>query len=216
MTGSAFTLDLMPAKPNPLLGLVVGAVAAWIGTTAITYAVGKLNVIRAIRFDNSVSESLPWVLLVVVVSALLGLLLSIRTIAAGAQVGAGALLTVVGIAVQLVPLRTAFNLSKAFEVPGSRPGGYLLWNGAVLFVGVLLLVLGVRRWSADSRRTPPGAQDYLPGQQYRGQQYPGAQYPGPQVQGQSAPWQNHPGQGQPYPGQTHPGQQQPGQTFPGR
>lgn len=50
-------MSAQPAKPNPLLGLVVGAVAAWLGTIAVAYASEKLTFNR--MFENSVSDTLP-------------------------------------------------------------------------------------------------------------------------------------------------------------
>jgi hypothetical protein len=175
VTGSAITLTAMTTKPNPVLGLLVGAVLAWVGATAVNYAGIKLNFLRAARFDNSLSDGLPWMLLILAVSALIGLVLSIRAISAGALVGAGGLLTVVGIAVFVLPLRQAFDLSKLFVVPGTSPAGYVLWDGSVMFVGAILLVLGVRRWATDLRSTSQaslGGPGYHPGQQLP-PQYPG-------------------------------------------
>ncbi|WP_112242696.1 hypothetical protein [Kribbella monticola] len=168
----------MTTKPNPVLGLLIGAVLAWGGATAINYAGIKLNVLRAARFDNSLSDGLPWILLILAVSAVVGLVLSIRTISGGALVGAGGLLTAVGVAVFTLPLRQAFDLSKLFVIPGTNPTGYVLWDGSVIFVGAILLVLGVRRWATDARSTPqalPGSPGYYqPGQQLP-PQYPGQQ-----------------------------------------
>ncbi len=187
----------MRTKSHPLLGLLVGVVIAWGGATVVNYAGIKLNIIRTMRFGNSPSDGLPWVLLILAVSALVGLVLSIRAIAGGALAGAGALLTLVGVAVFLLPLRQAFDLSKLFAIPGN-PAGYIVWDGSVVFIGAILLVLGVRRLATDGRRTPPPVQDgpgyYQPGQQLPTPQYPGQQYPGQQYAGQTFPGQPDPGQ----------------------
>jgi hypothetical protein len=183
VTGSAITLAGMRTKSNPVLGLLVGVVLAWGGVTAVNYAGLRLNFLRAARFENSLSDGLPWVLLILAVSALIGLVLSIRAIAAGALVGAGGLLTLVGIAVFLLPLRQAFDLSKLFVVPGTNPAGYIVWDGSVVFVGAILLVLGVRRWATEARSAPQPVQDtpgyYPPQGQHPGYpQQPGGTFPG--------------------------------------
>ncbi|WP_166678454.1 hypothetical protein [Kribbella voronezhensis] len=183
----------MTTKPNPVLGLLIGAVLAWGSATAINYAGIKLNVLRAARFDNSLSDGLPWILLILAVSAVVGLVLSIRTISGGALVGAGGLLTAVGVAVFTLPLRQAFDLSKLFVIPGTNPAGYVLWDGSVIFVGTILLVLGVRRWATDLRSTSLNGPGYQPGQQLP-TQYPGQQYGGQTFPGQQSPGQQSPGQ----------------------
>jgi hypothetical protein len=198
VTGSAITLAGMPTKSHPLLGLLVGVVIAWGGATVVNYAGIKLNIIRTMRFDNSLSDGLPWVLLILAVSALVGLVLSIRAIAAGALVGAGGLLTLVGLAVFLLPLRQAFDLSKLFVIPGTSPAGYIVWDGSVVFIGAVLLVLGVRRGVTEARRPPQQLQHahgyYQPGQQPATPQYPGQPYPGQQGQWQQGyPPQDGPG-----------------------
>jgi len=176
----------MRTKSHPLLGLLVGVVIAWGGATVVNYAGIKLNIIRTMRFDNSLSDGLPWVLLILAVSALVGVVLSLRAIAAGALAGAGALLTLVGLAAFLLPLRQAFDLSKLFVIPGTSPAGYIVWDGSVVFIGAILLVLGVRRLVSEARRTPQPLQDaqgyYQPGQQGQWQPPQGQQYPGPQGQ----------------------------------
>ncbi|QNE18816.1 hypothetical protein F1D05_14015 [Kribbella qitaiheensis] len=186
----------MPTKPNPLLGLLIGIVVAWVATTLVNYAGIKLNYQRTARFDNSMVHGLPWVLLIVVVSLLAGFVLSIRALAAGALVGAGLLLTIVGAAAFVLPLHLAFDLAKLFVVPGTDMAGYLVWDGSVLFIGGILLVLGVRRWITDARSTPRPRQDvpgyYQPGQTFPGQQYPGQYAPGQQPGQQGYPPQDGP------------------------
>jgi hypothetical protein len=193
----------MRTKSHPLLGLLVGVVIAWGGATMVNYAGIKLNIIRTMRFDNSLSDGLPWVLLILAVSALVGLVLSIRAIAAGALAGAGALLTLAGVAVFLLPLRQAFDLSKLFVIPGTNPAGYIVWDGSVVFIGAILLVLGVRRLATEARRTPQPLQDaqgyHQPGRQPATPQYPGQTFPGQSYPGQQGQWQ--PG----YPPQDGPG-----------
>lgn len=188
----------MRTKSNPLLGLLIGVVVAWGGVAVVNYAGIKLNMQRTMRFENSLSGGIPWVLLILAASLLVGLVLSIRAIAGGALLGAGGMLTLVGVAVYLLPLRQAFDLSKLFVIPGTNTAGYIVWDGSVVFVGAVLLVLGVRRVATDARRTPQPLQDG-PGYYQPGQQLPTPQYPGQQYQGQH------------YPGQTFPGQPNPGQ-----
>ncbi|MEU0094233.1 hypothetical protein [Kribbella sp. NPDC006257] len=189
----------MRTKSNPLLGLPVGVVVAWAGVAVVNYAGVKLNLLRTVRFENSLSGGIPWVLLILAASLVVGLVLSIRPIAGGALLGAGGMLTLVGVAVYLLPLRQAFNLSKLFVIPGTNTAGYIVWDGSVVFVGAVLLALGVRRVATDARRTPQPLQDgpgyYQPGQQlptpqYPGQQYPGQTFPGQPNPGQQGQWQH--------------------------
>jgi len=215
MTGSASTLSAMNAKPHPFLGLVVGVIVAWAGATAASYAGSKLIMLRQVQLDDNISKSLPWVLVCVVLAAVVGALLSIRQISGGAMLGAGALLTLTGSAVQILTTHVAVNIAKLFEVPGTPPRGYLAWDGSFLFIGVILLVLGVRRIASDASGLRQGVQD-------------GAGYYRPVAQ-QSQQWGGYPGQQQPpipgqqqpppYPGQQpppYPGQQQQPGGYPGQ
>jgi hypothetical protein len=166
-------------------------VTGWLATMAVSYAGARL-LRRTITYNNDLTGSLPWVVLILAVAAGLGLLLSIRAIAGGALLGAGLLMTVVALAIQVLPMRQAFDITKVFEVPGTRYQGYIAWDGSVLFVGVLLLVLGIARVTSDARSVRPNTQDSLPYGQYPAQyppQYP-AQYPPqqpPQHPGQTFP-----------------------------
>lgn len=157
--------------------------------------------------------------------------MSLRVIGAGVVVGAGALLTVGGLAVHVLPIETAFDVAKVFQVPGRNTQSYLTWDGSMLFLGVILLVIGVRRWAVDAKQTPQGVQEGYPYQPvyprpqqpapwpgYPGQQGPGQQPPGQQgqQQGQQPGYPPH-GQQPGYPPQGQPPgyPQQPGRTFPG-
>ena len=153
MTGSAITLEAMSAKPRTLLGLIVGAVAAWLAVTAVAYAGRELTLLRT-NFKDGPANSWPWVLVILVAALLVGLLLSSWRIAGGAMVGAGLLMTVAGLGVQVLPMRQAVQLSRLFDVGKSSYNGYVLWDGTVLLIGVMLLVMGFRRLAADARYVP--------------------------------------------------------------
>ncbi|MEV8375016.1 hypothetical protein AB0P21_19930 [Kribbella sp. NPDC056861] len=191
----------MAGKTNVPLGVVIGLVSGWLATMVVSHAGSRL-LRRTMVFDDDLTGSLPWVVLILAVAAGLGLLLSIRTIAGGALVGAGLLLTAVSLAIQLLPIRQAVDLTKIFEVPGTRYRGYIAWDGSILFIGTLLLVLGISRVLSDGKAGRSRAQDSLPYGQYS-TQHP-AQHPA-----QQSP--QYPTQ---YPAQQPP--QYPGQTFPSR
>jgi hypothetical protein len=78
----------------------------------------------------------------------------------------------------LLPLEQVIDLVQLSEFPGSRfRGGYLLFDGSVLLFGIPLLMVGIRRWTQESKQArlpkPPGLQDTYPPQQWGG--YPGQQ-----------------------------------------
>jgi hypothetical protein len=215
----------MPAKPVPGLGLVLGVIVGYAAIIGGSYATTRLAMARAVRFESDLGRSLPWLALLIAVAVVLGVLMAIPAIGAGVMVGTGGLMTLVGVAFLVLPLRQVFDLSKAFKVPGTRfPPSYLLFDGSLVLLGLILLLVGVRRWASDAKvyrlLTAQGqAQDRAysstfptqPGQQ--AQQWGG--YPGQQPQqphpGQQAP-QPHGQQAQQYGG--YPGQQQ--QTYPGQ
>jgi uncharacterized membrane protein len=188
-------MSAQPGKPKPALGLLVGVIVAWLGIIAVSYASEQITLRRLTTFRDDLAETLPWLAVLVAVAAALGLLMAIRSIGAGVLVGAGALLTVVGLAIQVLPLRQAWDLVKLFQVPGRNIHNYVTWDGSLLVLGVILLILGVRGWATGAKQTQQVLQD---GPQYQ----PG--YPSPQQPGQ---W---PG----YPGQQPPGQQQGQQPYP--
>jgi hypothetical protein len=185
-------------KPKPLLGLVVGVVVGWLGTTVASYAGAKVNIARTELLNTDLAETLPYVALLLGAAAVLGLLMAIRAIGAGVMAGAGALMTAAGLAVQVLPIRTAIDVARLFDLPGQRPFGYIMWNGSVVFFGMVLLVAGIGRWIADARRTPNQPQQIQDTPNF---------YPGYPTQPQHHGY--HPGQqpGLHQPGQ-HPGQQQ--------
>jgi hypothetical protein len=192
VTGSAITLDRMAGKTNVPLGVVIGLVSGWLATMAVSHAGSRL-LRRTMVFDDNLTRTLPWVVLILAVAAGLGLLLSIRAIAGGALVGAGLLLTVLSLAIQVLPIRQAVDLTKIFEVPGTQYRGYIAWDGSVLFIGALLLVLGITRVISDGKAGRARAQDSLPYGQFPAQyppQYP-TQYPAQQPQ--QHPQQTFPG-----------------------
>jgi hypothetical protein len=202
-------------NPKALIGVVAGILLGWLTVALGSYAATELYTRRLQRFDDAQSETLPWLVLLVAIGLVLGGLMAIRSFGAGVMAGTGLLMTVAGVAVQVLPIRSVIDLIKFFELPGRESrggGGLLLVDGAMVVFGVLLLVVGVRRMVTDSKREMPRA--YLDSQArpglHPGQYQPGQYYPGQQQPGQYQPGQYHPGQ---QPGQ-HPGQQ-PGQTFPG-
>ncbi|MEU8224634.1 hypothetical protein [Kribbella sp. NPDC048915] len=193
------------AKPLPALGLVIGVVATYLGVRAASYATGRLTM-RFQTLRGDVGAMLPWLALLVVIAVLLGLLMIAPRIGAGVTTGAGLLLTVVGLAVMLLPVRQAFDLVKLFQLPGSRFGPmYLLFDGSVLLIGIPLLLVGIRRWAQESKLAKQaGPQSTYPQQQWGG--YPGQQpYQPPQHAPQHQP-QQQPYQ-QPYQQPQYPGQQ---------
>lgn len=194
----------MPAKPNPVLGLVLGIIVGYAGIVGASYAGTRLALTRQVRFDSVLEHGLQWLVLLAVIAVVVGLLMAIRTIGAGVMVGAGALMTVAGLVVMLAPIRAAYDVIKLFEVPGTRTLAYMLTDGSALFIGIVLLIAGIGRWAGDARtaralRGESGG--YTPAFAPQPQQWGG--YPGQQQQPQPHP-------------QAYPGQQPPGNTFPGQ
>ncbi|MEV6282217.1 hypothetical protein [Kribbella sp. NPDC051770] len=195
-----------------VIGVVAGVLLGWLTVTLGSYAGNELYIRRLQRFEDAQSETLPWLLALVAIGLVMGGLMSIRSFGSGVMAGTGLLMTVAGIAVQVLPLRTAVDLIKLFELPGRESrggGGLLLIDGMLVIVGILLLITGVRRMVVDAKppmplayRDPQARPGLQPGQYHPGQQPPSQYQPG-----QYQPGQYHPGQ--------HPGQQHPGQTFPG-
>lgn len=177
------------AKPLPGLGLVIGVIAAYVALSASAYASPRLTM-RIQLYRNDFGATLPWLALLLAIAVVFGLLMMAPAIGAGVTTGAGLLLTVVGLAVVLVPLDQLFHLVKLFQWPGTKyGGGYILFDGSVLLLGVPLLLVGIRRWVQEARLTQgppqpqqwggyPGQQPLPPRQGYQ-QQYP-PQYPGQQ------------------------------------
>ena len=212
------------AKPLPALGLVIGVIVTYVAMGTSSYATPRLTR-RLQLFRDDLGDSLPWLALLVVIALVLGLLMIAPAIGAGVTTGAGLLLTVVGLAAMLLPVRQTIDLMKLFEFPGSRFGSsYLLYDGSVILFGIPLLLVGIRRWTQESKLaklpTPPGLsqgggyQSTYPQQtqQYGG--YPGQQPYQPQPHNQP-PTQPHTQphsqpQDQPQPGRPpqYPGQQQ--------
>jgi hypothetical protein len=172
-------------SPQALIGLVVGVVLGWAAVVLGSYAGTELYLRRVQRFDDQQSETLPWLLALVAIGLVLGGLMSIARFGSGVMAGVGLLMTVAGVVVQIVPIATAVDVIRVFELPGAQPrGGVLLLDGALVVVGVVLLVAGGRRMTADSRRQMPPY--YLDSQAQPGL-YP--QQPGrhPQMPGQYPP-----------------------------
>lgn len=203
-------------KPLPALGLVIGVIATYVAVGTSSYATTRLTR-RLQTFRDAPGDSLPWLALLVVIAVVLGLLMLAPAIGAGVTTGSGLLLTVVGVAAVLLPVRQAFDLMKLFEFPGSRYGSsYLLFDGAMILLGIPLLLVGIRRWTQESKlfKTPQapglgqggsGYQSTFPQQTQQWGGYPGQQpYQPPQHQSQHQ--SQHPQQPQDQPPQ-HPGQQ---------
>ncbi|MGY4765672.1 hypothetical protein ACXC9Q_02000 [Kribbella sp. CWNU-51] len=186
----------MAAKPNPALGLVLGIIAGYAAVVGASYAGARLQIARQVTFDSVVRHGLQWLVLLLLIATVLGLLMAGRTIGAGVMVGAGAVMALAGLFVQVAPINRVSDLLKLFQVPGSSIPPYLLMDSSMLFVGVVLLVAGIGRWAADGKATKLAGQP----QDYRGQQPP-------------QQWGGYPGQQQqpPYPGQQQQPQQYPGQ-----
>jgi hypothetical protein len=194
-------------NPKALIGVVAGILLGWLTVALGSYAGTELYTRRLQRFDDAQSETLPWLVLLVVIGLVMGGLMSIRSFGSGVMAGTGLLMAVAGVAVQVLPIRSVIDLLDFFELPGRESrggGGLLLVDGALVVLGIVLLVVGVRRMVTDSKREMPRA--YLDSQAQPGL-HPGQYQPG-QYPGQQQPAQYQPGQYQP-------GQQQPAQTFPG-
>jgi uncharacterized membrane protein YidH (DUF202 family) len=201
-------------KPLPALGLVVGVIVTYVAVGASSYATGRLTR-RLQTFRDDLGETLPWLALLVVIAVVLGLLMMAPAIGAGVTTGSGLLLTGVGLAAVLLPVRQSFDLLKLFEFPGSRFGSsYLLFDGSMILLGIPLLLVGIRRWNQEAKLArlpqPPGLSQggYQSTYPQQTQQWGG--YPGQQPY---QPPQPHKPQDQPHPGQPQPGQppQYPGQ-----
>jgi hypothetical protein len=189
----------MAAKPHPALGLVLGIIAGYAGVVGASYAGARLQIARQVTFDSAVRHGLQWLVLLLLIAAVLGLLMAGRTIGAGVMVGAGAVMALAGLFVQVAPINRVSDLLKLFQVPGSSIPPYLLMDSSVLFIGVVLLVAGIGRWAADAKVArvlqgggdQPGYPVPQPPQQWGG--YPGQQqqpsYPGRQQQPQQYPGQ---------------------------
>jgi hypothetical protein len=209
----------MPAKPNPGLGLVLGLVLGYLDIAVASYAANRLAVARQVTFDTALGHGLQWLVLLVAIALVNGLVMAPRKIGAGVMVGAGLLMSLSGLAVQLLPLARAVDVSTVFELFGDKYLPYLLLDGSVLFMGLIFLVAGIGRWVADAKLSRPTDPAQLQGFQGQPPMFPANQpqqwsYPGQQQQpGQQPPYpgqQQQPGRQPPYPGQ----QQQPGQQPP--
>jgi hypothetical protein len=214
----------MPTKPVPGLGLVIGVIVGYAGIIGASHATTQLVRIRQIMFDSNLARSGPWLALLLAVAVVLGVLMAVPAIGAGVMTGVGGLLTVVGLAFLLLPPRQAFDLSKLFEVPGTRVPAYMLFDGSLFVFGFVILIVGVRRWASDAKvarllaaegqALNRGYHPTFPAQPAPQQPQWGS-YPGQQQQ-----YGGYPGQPQPrdysreqrpqdYPGQRPPGEQQP-------
>lgn len=197
----------MATKPLPALGLVIGVIATYAGMVGASYGTVRLMQ-RVALFRTDLGHSLPWLALLLAIAVVLGVLMMVPAIGSGVTTGAGLLLTVVGLGVLLLPIEQALDLTKLFQIPGTRyNGSYLMFDGSFVLFGVILLLVGVRRWAVDSKlaklqspgQVQGGWQPMFAGQQP--QQWGG--YPGQQQQPPYQDQQQHPGQQPPggYPGE---------------
>jgi hypothetical protein len=219
----------MPAKPVPGLGLVIGVILGYVTMVGASLAMTRLAMARAQFVNASLDRSLPWLGLLLGIALVLSLLMAAPAIGAGVMTGAGAFMTVLGLVFVLMPMRQTFDIVKLFRVPGTRlPFSYSLLDGSFVLFGLVVLIVGVRRWASDAKvhrlLTAQGhAHDrahnpsFPAPQQWGG--YPGQQPQQPQhvqqpqhgQQPQQPQHGGYPGQQQGYPGQQggYPGQQQP-------
>ncbi|MGW7681900.1 hypothetical protein ACWGID_14240 [Kribbella sp. NPDC054772] len=188
-------------KPLPALGLVIGVIVTYVGMVCASYATTRL-MLRIQTFRADTGHTLPWLAALVAIAAVVGLLMLVPAIGSGVTTGAGALLSVVGVAVLLLPMRQAFDLTKLFQFPGTQYSGYMLFDGTFILFGIPLLMVGLRRWAVDAKLAKLAA---APGQIQDSSGYQST-YP------QQQQWGGYPGQQQqpPNPGQQqYPGQQPP-------
>ncbi|WP_427889002.1 hypothetical protein ACQHIV_37120 [Kribbella sp. GL6] len=176
------------SKPLPALGLVIGVIACYVAILCAQYSTTKL-LLRMQMYRTDPDQLLPGLGILLVVAVVLGVLMMVPSIGAGVTTGAGALLAVVGLAALVLPMRQAFDFGRLFQFPGSRYGGYLLFDGSFLLFGIPLLLVGIRRWAQEAKmfkllqgpQQPqqwggyPGQQPLPPQPQYPQQppQYPG-------------------------------------------
>ncbi|MDX2973343.1 hypothetical protein PWY87_21875 [Kribbella solani] len=199
-------------KPLPALGLVIGLIMTYAGMAGGSLATSKL-MIRVQIFRNDFGHTLPWLALLVAIAVVLGVLMVLPAIGSGVTTGAGLLMTVVGLAAVLLPVEHALDLIRLFDIFGKRLGAsYLLFDGTVLLVGIPLLLVGIRRWTQDTKlaKLTQGPQQPQQWGGYPGQQQQPPQHRSPQDQ---RPQHQYPQQQPPqYPGQQppqYPGQQPP-------
>jgi hypothetical protein len=142
----------MVTKPLPVLGFVIGVIAAYCALVGASYAATKV-VVRVVTLNNETGKTLPWIVLTIVLAVVLGGLMITPAIGAGVTTGAGALLTVAGLVIDLVPVRQMFDVVKLFEFPGveERGGSYMLLDGSLVLFGVVLLMVGLRRWVVEGK-----------------------------------------------------------------
>src|SRR5689334_20833888 len=101
-------------NPKALIGVVAGILLGWLMVALGSYAGTELYTRRLQRFDDAQSETLPWLLLLIAIGLVLGGLMAIRSFGAGVMAGTGLLMTVAGVAVQVLPIRSVIDLIKLF------------------------------------------------------------------------------------------------------
>ena len=164
------------------VGFLLGVLVGWAAVITLNEAGFRMAQYRVVTFRTSLDKTLPWMFAIIAVAIVLGLLLGMKnSFGAGALVGAGLLMTGIGVLVQVLSVREAAQLAEWFELPGGRRiFGYTLWDGSTLFLGVVLLMIGLMRWRSTTQRTAPA--------------YPGGPYPYQQPAGQFPPQYQNTGQ----------------------
>jgi hypothetical protein len=177
-------------NPKAMIGAVAGVLLGWLTVTLASYAGGELYLRRIQRFEDQQSETLPWLLALIAIGVVLGGLMSITSFGAGVMAGVGLLMTGAGVAVQVLPIRATVQVVRLFELPGENARGFvLLLDGALVVLGIVLLMVGGRRMVTDSKRemppyyldsqAQPGLYPQQPDQTWPGQPQPPGR-PGPQ------------------------------------
>jgi hypothetical protein len=128
-------------------GLVLGVPLGWIAAVCLNFGTDRITLYRSVRFAANRGSTTGSILLLVFAAVALALLLSSRSpFSSGALVGAGAVLAGAGLLMQIAPIDQAAKLANAFTVGDEPLRGVPLWDGSLLFLGVFLVVLGIRRW----------------------------------------------------------------------
>jgi hypothetical protein len=125
-------------------GLLLGVPLGWIAMVALNYGTDKLY--RSVQLAHRGSTSYSVLLLIIAAVALGAILTSRSPLGAGAAIGAGAVMTLFGVLMQIAPVKDAADIADLFTLGGKPVRGIPLWDGTALFLGVLLLTVGVRRW----------------------------------------------------------------------
>ena len=157
---------------NRGVGVLIGIAAGWASTVLFNLGSARLLERRAIRFNNDLADSLPWLLLVATAAAIVGLLGLFARQLPGGLFGAGLFMTGLGLVLAVVPIRTAFDISRIIDFLEKRAYGSLQFDGTLVFVGLVLLGAGI------GALLPERAPQLQPQQQYYSPSQPPGQFPG--------------------------------------